>query len=1117
MHLDDWILGMREAYNNCMSLVQFLCRGKDFLLDIPVDFVDNMSDNRYGYSWLDSVKGASTTTLMEHLMSNTVGDVPCKLGRGGTLIWDAAWQMSWMRKAGELNQLMANLHHTVPGQPSRIAELCDFRLRNGLRGRNVFYNHGDIWLITRRVKSETLVQHEEFIPVKLPPELCHLYKIYLIIIRPVEIDFARRLWGIKAAAEYHEYLYVMGGGRLLEDQFYVQFKRWTEAYFKCCIGVRGYRQSIVVVARAYLGTEYELELEEEDDALIKQRGHGSLADRRCYGVQSAYLTTLSSDLMFRFGHMCEWWWRLTQFAPGKPPLLPLDLRRKSQPNEVYSSRNITPMEVGRNPNYDEENLAAIVSAGIATAIRSLKDEMNGIIQTSVAAGVAEILSRSNSTSGTIIQQSSTSSVPLDTSMDVDSLFEIPVSQPFLPPSEPMDIDSSDTGNMALRYLRLFYKDKANPVFRSNGQQKMVEMAFAGSKNFVGVLPTGGGKSLVFLLPAFAATIDPLEDGSVQKTLVVIPNKSLMVDTLRKAMQAGVSCIQWTVNTNERVIKDVALILLAIESLDSYKFKLCVHDFLLLVQLFNANILSSWYRNNEKVVRRFVVDECHQVITCDSYRQKFNAVKELAQYPVQKIFITATLPVFLEDYFLQQVYLPRSTPVIREPTNRKNIIYHLLRVEQRVRKAKDVIVDLAKLVERELWNVSSRGIVFCTSRGEVDALAPLFGNTKSHSDMESSDRLELQEKWNEGHHGHRWMIATTGFIHGIDHPNVDTVIFLEMPYGLNNFVQGGGRAGRSGRPAHVFLLDYCETFVRSSIDVDVSAREAGENFVQNVSECRRGILSEVMDGVRVCCGDLLDAEKCDLCNPNNPMVLASKKLLQPIREDSPYYDDGGWDDATLASIDLSSLDSTPTTLSLSASTSQLLPSASLLLDQAIYLKMKGDKMGKVSELTAMTKSLGGMQDGSNMSYCVICWAWKHKHQPKTPDHQYFTSCMTRGDGFVRHGYGWIEFKKKLQLQKYHYCWKCGLPQGRFAPATHPIFKKGTALICPFNDLVALLIWHIIHTEEIWNKACASFTGIEPNMSLENIIKWLNKEEQPHLFYNGLELVIWFWITYKNILP
>jgi hypothetical protein len=517
-----------------------------------------------------------------------------------------------------------------------------------------------------------------------------------------------------------------------------------------------------------------------------------------------------------------------------------------------------------------------------------------------------------------------------------------------------------------------------------------------------------------------------------------------------------------------------------------------------------------------------VDECHQVITCDTYRHKFNAVKELAQYPVQKIFITATLPVFLEDYFLQQVYLPRSTPVIREPTNRKNIIYHLLRIEQRVRKAKDVIVDLAKLVEKELWTVASRGIIFCLSRSDVDELAPLFGNTKSHSDMESSDRIELQEKWNEGHQGHRWMVATTGFIHGIDHPNVDTVIFLEMPYGLNNFVQGGGRAGRSGRPAHVFLLDYCSTFIQPTIGVDSGAIGAGTEFVGNVSDCRRGILSDVMDGLRICCGDLMNAQKCDICNPNHPLVIASKRLLLPVRDDSPDYDKCGWDDTTLASVDLALLDATPVSLSStsanSAKSSRNHPnqSTSLLLDQAIYLKLKKDKMAKVAELTSLTKAVGGITEGIHTGYCVICLVWKHRYRTKTPDHKYFISCMDKEDGFIGHGFGWINLKRKFLFEKYHYCWKCGLPQREFCLTTHPKFKAGTSLKCPFDDLIAVLIWHIINTEEIWKRACSIFSGLNSGMSLEKITKWLTAEEQPHLFYNGLELVIWYWITYKDII-
>lgn len=126
---------------------------------------------------------------------------------------------------------------------------------------------------------------------------------------------------------------------------------------------------------------------------------------------------------------------------------------------------------------------------------------------------------------------------------------------------------------AHHYLKLFYKNILNPQFHSAGQQKMVELAFAGNQNFVGVLPTGGGKSLVFLLPAFAATVEPT-NGLVEKTVVVIPNHSLvtlMTDTLKKAMESGVSCSQWIVNTSKQAIKDTTLILVMIKSLATYKF------------------------------------------------------------------------------------------------------------------------------------------------------------------------------------------------------------------------------------------------------------------------------------------------------------------------------------------------------------------------------------------------------------------------------------------------------------------------------------------------------------------------------------------------------------------
>jgi Helicase conserved C-terminal domain len=217
----------------------------------------------------------------------------------------------------------------------------------------------------------------------------------------------------------------------------------------------------------------------------------------------------------------------------------------------------------------------------------------------------------------------------------------------------------------------------------------------------------------------------------------------------------------------------------------------------------------------------------------------------------------------------------------------------------------------QLVMQETWTETSRGIIFCLSQTEVDTLAAFFGNTKYHSDMTLDDRMESQEKWNKNFPGHQWMVAMTGFIQGIDNSNVDTVIFLEMPYGLTNFVQSGGRAERSGAPAHVFLIDYCITFISPPANtIDPAGIIPGTRYVESGSECRQLILSDVMDGQPVRCADLHNAASCDNCNPNHPLVVASKKLLQPVHDPSPDYDIGGWDDTTLALLDESVLDPTP---------------------------------------------------------------------------------------------------------------------------------------------------------------------------------------------------------------
>ena len=93
-----------------------------------------------------------------------------------------------------------------------------------------------------------------------------------------------------------------------------------------------------------------------------------------------------------------------------------------------------------------------------------------------------------------------------------------------------------------------------------------------------------------------------------------------------------------------------------------------------------------------------------------YRGKFAKVKELAGFPVFKIFLSATLPPCMEEFFLEETSMPSSTLFIRAPTSRPNLRYHVLHVENEVKHINKVAVQLAHHLQQSTFAENSRGIL-----------------------------------------------------------------------------------------------------------------------------------------------------------------------------------------------------------------------------------------------------------------------------------------------------------------------------------------------------------------------------------------------------------------------
>jgi hypothetical protein len=184
----------------------------------------------------------------------------------------------------------------------------------------------------------------------------------------------------------------------------------------------------------------------------------------------------------------------------------------------------------------------------------------------------------------------------------------------------------------------------------------------------------------------------------------------------------------------------------------------------------------------------------------------------------------------------------------------------------------------------------------------------------------------------------------------------------------------------------------------------------------------------------------------------------------------------------------------------------MPSLSVLLDVATLQLQRHNKYDKSRLLSHMVSFL--------LQKCVICWALRKALVQKTSKHQPFIQCREGGCGFVEHAIGWIAFKKKLEFKRYKYCYYCGTPQeSGYQPTAHPIFKPGEKINCPMEDFAVLLIWHIRHDKLMWAKAVKQFwaQGLSFSVNNSDFAKWCSIGDNDNCFNNGIELVIWFWLT------
>ena len=694
------------------------------------------------------------------------------LFRQGT--WQAREVRRYVRRVDAFLELLLFAMHTAGGQPARGTEVTTMRHRNGfMQDRNVFVVDGQAMFVTRYHKSQSQWDRPKVVPRFLPPRVGQLLAVYLAYVQP----FREYLIVTVLGGGWTDHLWADVRGPWESERLSRVLSRETQTRLGTELNLRDYRHAAVSIGRRVVGEAfgrgYQDEVGEVDEAEADDESPLELQAGRTTAIGTVHYGVSLDIVKHLSARSLETFRALSEKWHR---FLGLAGEIKSEEQHQSEERHQS-KEQCQDQGHDQRKA------------KWLNEEQS------------QLKRRRREEHGQ--------------------------------PSAKRRRDEHSECETKTAMQRVL--GRTDVSFRSAEQEQALRDVLDGRTPLVVVLPTGGGKSLLFMVPACMA------DAGV--SVVVVPFRALVNDMLQRLKAAQIDHLEWRPGeTNPAAVVVVSADMVSGTGFLAYASALAERGHL----------------------RRVVVDECHLTLTSSIWRPKLAQLQDLRVLRCQTVLLTATLPPALERE-LSESMLVRSATYIRASTVRANIRYTV----SPCRTGRLVEAAVAMCRRRAL---ERKGVVYCRSKAQCETIAEELGCSYYHAG--TLDRAERLEAWVESD---GFIVATSALGTGIDIGGIEFVLHVDVPWGMIDYAQESGRAGRSGSGLADSIVLVEEHKLRGRAgEASSQAGQAGPaGSVEEVDaeamitfirtrECRRAVMSRYLDGRETQCAELEKAAACDQC-------------------------------------------------------------------------------------------------------------------------------------------------------------------------------------------------------------------------------------------------------------